>query len=111
MILHSGWSMIPSPVAVEPFTAAVGPQVPTNRDPLDMFSNFFDESLLSEIVHQTILYAAQCLSAANSHTTWETSVAYVGHVCICMYVHVYMNACTHTHTYTGMSTMKQYLPM
>ena len=108
MIVHPGWSMIPSPVAVEPFIAPVGPQVPTSRDPPDMFSNFFDESLLSEIVHQTILYAAQCLSAANSHTTWETSVAYVGLVCI---VNVYMNACTHTHTYTGRSTMKQCLPM
>ena len=85
MIVHPGWSMIPSSIAVEPFTAPVGPQVPTSRDPLDMFSNIFDESLLSEIVHHTVLYAAQCLSAANSHTTWETSVAYVGHVCMYMY--------------------------
>ena len=67
--------MIPSPVAVEPFTAPVGPQVPTSRNFLEMFSKFFDESLLSEIVCQTNLYAAQCLSAANSHTTWETNVA------------------------------------
>ena len=67
--------MIPSPVAVEPFTAPVGPQVPTSRDPLEMFSKFFDESLLSEIVRQTNLYTAQCLCAANSHTTWETNVA------------------------------------
>ena len=52
------------------------------RDPLEMFSHFFDHGLLSDIVRETNRYAAQCLAAANSHATWTTTVeelkAYLG---------------------------------
>ena len=74
--------MTPSPVTVEPCTMPVGPQVPSSRDPLEMFSHFFDDTLLGMIVHETNLFAAQSLAAANSNTTWETSIeelrAYLG---------------------------------
>ena len=60
----------------------VGPQVPSSRDPLEMFSHFFDEDVLSVIVHETNLFAAQSLAAANRDTTWETTIeelkAYLG---------------------------------
>ena len=60
----------------------VGPQVPSSRDPLEMFTHFFDDTLLGMIVHETNLFAAQSLAAANSNTTWETSIeelrAYLG---------------------------------
>ena len=39
-----------------------------------MFSSFFDEDLLSLIVRETNRYAAQFLTAANRHSTWETTV-------------------------------------
>ena len=70
---HKGWTMTPSPVTVEPCTMPAGPQVPSSRDPLEMFSYFFDDTLLGTIVHETNLFAAQSLAAANSNTTWETS--------------------------------------
>ena len=74
--------MIPSPVTVKQCTTPVGPRVPTSRDPLEMFSHFFDHGLLSDIVRETNRYAAQCLAAANSHATWTTTVeelkAYLG---------------------------------
>ena len=60
----------------------VGPHVPSSRDPLEMFSHFFDEDILSVIVHETNLFAAQSLAAANRDTTWETTIeelkAYLG---------------------------------
>ena len=66
-----GWTTTPSPVDVTPCVANVGPLVPASRDPLVMFSSFFDDSL---IVRETNRYAAQCLTAANKDTTWETNV-------------------------------------
>ena len=54
----------------------------TSRDPLEMFSTFFDEDVLSLIVRETNLFAAQSLAAANRDTTWETDLdeikAYLG---------------------------------
>ena len=70
-----GWTTTPSPVHVQPCTAQVGPTVPTSRDPLEMFSYFFDDLLLSQIVTETNRYAAQCLSATNQDVTWEMDVA------------------------------------
>ena len=80
--MYPGWTTIPSPVTVEPCTTRVGPRVPTSRDPLEMFSHFFDHGFLSYIVQQTNRYARQCLAAANNHATWTTTVeelkAYLG---------------------------------
>ena len=78
--------MTPSRVHVNPCTNPVGPEVTTSRDPLEMFEHFFDEEILSLIVRQTNLFAAQCLTAANRTTTWETSLtevrAYLGFMII-----------------------------
>ena len=74
--------MTPSPVMVEPCTELVGPLVTSSRDPLEMFSCFFSENFLHMIVHETNLFAAQSLAAANRDTTCETSIdelkAYLG---------------------------------
>ena len=69
------WARDLSPVHVQPCTAQVGPTAPTSRDPLEMFSNFFDDQQLSHIVTQTNRYAAQCLAATNQDATWEMDVA------------------------------------
>ena len=39
-----------------------------------MFQHYFDEKTLSLIVQQANLFAAQCLTAANRITTWETNL-------------------------------------
>ena len=65
MHMFPGWTMTPSPITVEPCTTPVGPRVPTSRDPLEMFSHFFDDGLLSDIVRETNRYAQQCLATAN----------------------------------------------
>ena len=74
--------MTPSRIAVELCTVPCGPTVPVSHDPLEMFSHFNTEDLLSLIVLKTNRYAAQCLAATNSTATWETSVeemrAYLG---------------------------------
>ena len=66
--------MTPSPISVEPCNVPFGPLVPVSHNPLEMFSYFFTEEVLSLIVRETNLYAAQCLTAANSNTTWETDL-------------------------------------
>ena len=69
-------------ISVAPCTIPVGPQVSTSRDPLEMFSHYFDEEVLSHIVRETNRFAAQCFAAANSDVTWETDLeevrAYLG---------------------------------
>ena len=82
MQLHttSGWTMTPSAVHVEPFVEPVGPTVPVSRDPLEMFSYFFDSEVFDLIVRETNRYASQAL--AGSDKTWQTDVqeirAYLG---------------------------------
>ena len=76
-----GWTMTSTPISVEPCTVEPpGPLIPVSRDPLEVFSWFFTDDLLSLIVRETNRYAAQCL--ANTQTTWETDVeeirAYLG---------------------------------
>ena len=82
MHIHLGWTMVPSSVIVEPCTSPVGPCVSISHNPLEMFSHFISDTLLSEIVEQTNLYATQCLAAANAQTTWQASIeelkAYIG---------------------------------
>ena len=51
----------------------MGPQVPTSRDPQEMFSHFFNEALLDTIVQETNRFAAQSLAASNTNRTWETT--------------------------------------
>ena len=43
-----------------------------------MFSQYFDNDLLSDIVRETNRFAAQCLAAANSEATWETDLGNKG---------------------------------
>ena len=66
--------MTPSPISVEPCSVPFGPLVPVSQNPLEMFSHFFTEEVLSLIVRETNLYAAQCLTASNNNTTWETDL-------------------------------------
>ena len=68
--------MITSPVTVAPCTIPVGPQVPTSRDPLEMFFHFVDKELLSLIVLEMNRYADQCLSGTNA--SWETNITEIG---------------------------------
>ena len=71
--MHSGWTMVSSPVIVQPCTFPVGPRIPTSRDPLEMFSHFMDDTFLSNIVRETNRYAAQHTSP-HMHSTWETDL-------------------------------------
>ena len=73
MHIHLGWTLTPTHVV--PCTIPVGPQVCTSRDPLEMFSQYPDDELLSDIVRETNRFAVQCLAAANSDATWETDLA------------------------------------
>ena len=74
--------MAPSYISVEPCTIPVGPLVASSRDPLEMFTHFFSHDILSLIVRETNRFAAECLAAANSTATWETTLeeikAYLG---------------------------------
>ena len=72
---QTGWTTTASHVSVSPWTTPVGPRVPASRDPLEMFSHYFDEEVLSLIVRETNRFAAQCLAAANRTTTWQTDMA------------------------------------
>ena len=73
--LYIGWTLTASPVTVEPCTGPVaGPEVSTSRDPLEMFSHFFNEGLLDTIVGETNRFAAQSLAASNANRTWETCI-------------------------------------
>ena len=65
--------MTPTPVSVAPCTAPVGPTVPISRDPLDMFSYYFDDYIIDLVVRETNRFADQTL--ADTTTTWETSAA------------------------------------
>ena len=82
MQMFVGWSMTSSPVTVEPCTVPCGPMIQVSRDPLEMFSHFFTNDLLSHIVRETNRYTAQYLAAKNSTTSWETTIdelkAYLG---------------------------------
>ena len=64
--------MTPSPVSVVPCTAPVGPTVTTSRDPLEMFSHYFDDDIIGLVVRETNTFAAQTL---GDTTTWETNAA------------------------------------
>ena len=70
--VQTGWSMILTPVSVEPCQVPVGPLITVSRDPLEVFVHFVTPDLLSLIVRETNSYAAQCLEANNISATWET---------------------------------------
>ena len=76
----SGWTTTPSEVHVQPCLQPVGPTIPVSLDPLEMFSHFFDEVVISLIVRETNRYASQVLAGTNK--TWETNAdeikAYIG---------------------------------
>ena len=78
----AGWTTTPSHISVDSCVTAPGPLVPTCRDPLEMFSYFFDEEVLSLIMQGTNPFAQQSLAARNSTATWETNkeeiLAYFG---------------------------------
>ena len=78
----AGWTTTPSHISVDSCSTAPGPLIPTCRDPLEMFSHFFDDEVLSLIVQETNLFAQQSLAAINSTAIWETNkeeiLAYFG---------------------------------
>ena len=80
--MQTGWTTTPSHISVESCTVPVGPLVPTSRDPLEMFSHFFSEDILSLIVRETNRFAVECLATTNTTATWETNLeevkAYLG---------------------------------
>lgn len=47
------WSSDPTPVTVEPFQGSPGPTHPISNDPLEMFSCFFSNELMEQIVSET----------------------------------------------------------
>ena len=63
-----------------PFVGETGPAVPISSDPMELFSLFFDDKVVSHIVTETNTYAQQCL--ANTSTVWQTTAseirAYIG---------------------------------
>ena len=72
--------MTPSNVNVQPCLEPVGPTVHVSQDPLETFSQFFDEEVMGLIVRETNRYAQQVL--AGSGKTWQTNLqeiqAYLG---------------------------------
>ena len=64
------WSIQAAPVVVTPCSEQAGPKVPLPHDPLGLFSLFFDDTLVSMIVHETNRYAEQCLSGTSKQ--WST---------------------------------------
>lgn len=75
-----GWSRDLTSVTVAPFVGETGPAVPISSDPMELFSLFFDDEVVSHIVTETNTYAQQCL--ANTSTMWHTTAseirAYIG---------------------------------
>ena len=71
-------------MTIEPFLGSLGPTGCVSDDPLEMFSTFFTEELLEDIVHETNRYAAQYLATHQPNDTpgWNTNVeelrAYLG---------------------------------
>ena len=63
-----------------PFVGATGPSVPISRNPIDLFSLFFDDDVIGTIVRETNRYAEQCL--VETTKTWSTNAeeirAYIG---------------------------------
>ena len=78
---QTGRTTDPSYITVESCTIPVGPLVSSNHDPLEMF---FCHDILSLIMRETNLFAAQCIAAANSTATWKTNLeeikAYLGFI-------------------------------
>ena len=54
---------------MEPFTSTYGPSVVITADPLELFSQFFDNDVIDLLVRETNRYAAQC----RGDNTWETN--------------------------------------
>ena len=51
--LITDWSTQASPITIAEWSQQAGPQVPLPHDPLELFSLFFDDSLVSMIVDET----------------------------------------------------------
>ena len=75
LCMYIGWTQTPTPVSVEPCTTPHDPLVSTTHNALEMFSCFFTEEVLHVIVNETNRFAAQCLAATNSNTTWSTDIS------------------------------------
>jgi len=69
-------------VTISPFTGPTpGPAIPVSRDPLELFSAFFDDTLIDLIVTETNKYAKLCLESEGKQSTWSSTEeirAYLG---------------------------------
>ena len=63
-----------SDVAISPFTSPTpGPAIPVSCDPLELFSAFFDDTLIGLIVTETNKYAKLCLESEGKQSTWSST--------------------------------------
>ena len=64
------WSSTLTPVDVAPFTQPVGPTVPISTSPVEVFTLFFTDDIVTHIVEQSNLYAKQVLGEER-YVEWE----------------------------------------
>ena len=64
------WSKIFHSVPIHPFTSSVGPTFTITESPLDVFSHFFTDELIDEIVKQSNLYASHVMGN-EKYNEWD----------------------------------------
>ena len=64
------WSSTLTPVDVAPFTQPVGPTVPIPSSPVEVFTLFFTDDIMTFVVEQSNLYAKQVLGEER-YAEWE----------------------------------------
>ena len=64
------WSKILHSVPIHPFTSSVGPTFTITESPLDVFSHFFTDELIDEIVKQSNLYASHVMGN-EKYNEWD----------------------------------------
>ena len=63
-----------SDMAISPFIGpTLGPAIPVSCDPLELFSAFFDDTLIGLIVTETNKYAKLCLESEGKQSTWSST--------------------------------------
>lgn len=73
-MLYVDWHQAATPITVSNFTSEYGPTVPITNDPLSLFSLYYSEEIVDEIVEQTNKYAEQVLAAKGSDKEWSTNL-------------------------------------
>ena len=73
-IISTEWSAAVSNTTDASFIGPTpGPTTPLSSDPMDIFSLFFDSTLVELIVTETNTYAKLCLESEGKQTTWSTT--------------------------------------